>query len=195
MKHAGIDYLAPVAELTALRLDREKTYLPKSGLNQNGPQQARWGCSLKEASSWQKGQWRHQRLSFNFQLLGTNNLKQKRPGGRELCSSFPVATLHQRPHTRQKGESRWVSKESDVLASYLCWGIRSLAWPDWPKDSIYSVSQQTHKPWLVLEWCLIPYNYFDCFTSPKGIRTSSGARLSWEWFTTRVMQVKGGALT
>lgn len=41
----------------------------------------------------------------------------------------------------------------------------------------------------------LPTITFDCVSSPKGIRTSSGAKLGLEWFTIRAVQVKRGALT
>lgn len=61
-----ICFLIPVAKWTDPHLDWVKTYLGKSGQNCNSWQRAGRGYVLKEGASWQKGQWGHQTLSFNF---------------------------------------------------------------------------------------------------------------------------------
>lgn len=141
--------------MTALYPDWVKTYLSRSGLNQNGPQRAPWGW----ASSCSKGQWRHQRL-----LTPENQeLEEKKTRWKEtlkFCSSHTTLKM-----TKQKWESRAISKESDLLAS-LCWGIWSLAWPGWPKDSALYPSTLINCS-LFWSGASFPTISFDCFTSSK----------------------------
>lgn len=87
------------------------------------------GCFLTEGSSWQKKDHedtRHQASTFNSHELTTWSCKT---WGKETVQAFQEPHYTE-DHTQHKGESRWVSQESEVLDTHSCWGIWSLAWPD-----------------------------------------------------------------
>lgn len=174
---------------------------PLPGLSKNLSKQegteSKWSssqsCFLTEGSSWQKKvheDTRHQASTFNSHELTTWSSK---PWGKETLRKLSSSHNYSEDHTQHKGESRWVPQESEVLDTHSCWGIWSLAWPDQPKDSIHLYPSTLLNLGLLWNGAQFPAITSDCFTVPKGVRTSSAAKLCLEWFPVRAMQVKGGA--
>lgn len=155
-------------------------FLWQNGLSKNLSKQegteSKWSsslsCFLTEGSSWQKKDHedtRHQASTFNSHELTTWSCKTRE---KETLCKLSSSHNYTEDHTQHEGESRWVSQESEVLDTHSCWGIWSLAWPDQPKDSIHLYPSTLLNLGLLWNGAQFPAITSDCFTVPKGVRTS-----------------------
>lgn len=154
------------------------------------------GCFLTEGSSWQKKDpedTRHQTSTFNSHELTT--WSSKAWGKETLCKLSSSHTTLRTTHSTRVSQDGFHRNLRCWTLTHSCWGIWSLAWPDQPKDSTHLYPSTLLNLGLLWKGAQFPAITCDCFTVPKGARTSSGAKLCLEWFPVRAMQVKGGALT